>query len=137
MEVSSAALNELRLDWIRNFLAIPLLILLFSAFTSAQAFGKTCTPLTPSGLAKLIETQRDRTLQVVFFSSWCSDCAVHLKSLKNTDEILIGAFDKRERIEKVVGKLGLKNPCYMDSGITARLGIKVVPASRLLTEKDL
>lgn len=137
MELRFVDLRNMYLGWIQNFVAFPVFVLLFYSFAPAQAFSQTCMPLTPSGLAKLIETQRERTLQVVFFSSWCSDCAAHLKALKNTNEILIGAFDKRERIEKVVGKLGLKNPCYMDSGITARLGIKVVPASRLLSEKDL
>lgn len=113
--------------------ALPLIC----CMVSVSADGGECSPLTPAALAERLQNEPSKSLAVVFFSAWCSDCAVHLKSLKNANTLLIGAFDKKERVEKIVQKLGLKNPCFTDAGVAARLGVKVVPATRTLNETDI
>lgn len=108
-----------------------------AAATSATSAAVQCEPLTPAELAQRMRASNAPSFQLIFFSSWCSDCAVHLKKLENNKTILVGTFDKRERIEKIVAKLGLKNPCFMNSGLAERLGVKVVPAERSVTLEQL
>lgn len=102
-----------------------------------QSSRSHCPPLDRTGLIKLLEASPQRELQLVFFSGWCSECAVHLKNLNNPNSVLIGTFDKQPRIEKVVGKMKLSNPCFTDSGIGKILDIKTVPAERRVTLESL
>lgn len=107
--------------------------LLWPALASAAA----CPDLKVETLKKLINPHKAKKLELVFFSSWCSDCAVHLKTLKNNSAVVVGAFDSRERIERVVNKLAVQNACFMEAGLVKRLGIRVVPATRLLGWDDI
>ena len=96
-----------------------------------------CPALDRAGLLRLLEASPEKELQLVFFSGWCSDCSVHLKNLNSSNAVLIGIFDKQPRIEKVVGKMKLSNPCFTDSGIGKILDIKTVPAERRVTLESL
>jgi hypothetical protein len=102
-----------------------------------QGSHPQCPPLDRAGLMRLLEASPEKELQLVFFSGWCSDCAAHLKNLNNPNTILIGTFDKQPRIEKVVGKLKLSNPCFTDAGIGKILDVKTVPTERRLTLESL
>ncbi|MBM3383240.1 MAG: hypothetical protein FJY29_12515 [Betaproteobacteria bacterium] len=104
-----------------------------SANTQAPAQHITCPPLDRAGLLNLVQASPNKELQLVFFSGWCSECAVHLNNLNNQTAVLVGIFDKQPRIEKVVGKLKLANPCYTDSGIGKILDVKTVPTERRVT----
>lgn len=96
-----------------------------------------CPPITVAELKKLVSQSPTQRLRLVFFSSWCSDCAGHLKKIKPSDSlVVIGAFDKRERIEKVVTHLKLSQPCYTDAGVGKLLKVTVVPAERVV-DSDL
>ena len=96
-----------------------------------------CPPLDRAGLSSLLGQLGEKELHLVFFSGWCSECSVHLKNLNNPKAILIGTFDKQPRIEKVVGKLKLANPCYTDAGIGKILDVKTVPSERRVSAETL
>jgi hypothetical protein len=102
-----------------------------------QSSHSQCPPLDRAGLRRLLEASPEKELQLVFFSSWCSECAVHLKNLNNPSAVLIGTFDKQPRIEKVVGKMKLSNLCFTDAGIGKILDIKTVPNERRVTLESL
>ena len=106
--------------------------------STTQAKSVQCPPLDRKELGTKI--QKHGTQKLVFFSTWCGDCVAHLKqSSKWSPEtfIAIVAFDSRERAEKSLSKMGMDIPCAMDDGIAKLLGVKVVPAERLLTLSDL
>lgn len=106
-------------------------------FSEAQAVASvTCPPMTTAGLEKRLSSGASESIRLVFFSSWCSDCAVHLKRLKPSDEaIIIGIFDKRERIERAVSRLNLTQPCFTDAGVGKFLNVTVVPTERTVDLK--
>jgi thiol-disulfide isomerase/thioredoxin len=103
-----------------------------------QAKLVQCPPLDRKELATKI--QKHGPQKLVFFSTWCGDCVAHLKqSSKGSPEtfIAIVAFDSRERAENSLSKMGMDIPCAMDDGIAKLLGVKVVPAERLLNVAEL
>jgi hypothetical protein len=114
-----------------------LLTVLFASCCTAYAdHGTSCPPLDRAQLQRLFTASLSSPLQLIFFSSWCSDCASHLKQLttdEHKDKILVGTFDKQPRIEKVVSRLGLKQKCFTDSGLGKILKVSTVPTERILT----
>lgn len=108
--------------------SLVVFVLAFFGFQIARA-SNSCPAATPEQLKYLIDDVKPRKL--VFFSSWCSDCLVHLNSpeTRENDIIFIAAFDKPGRAEKTLDKLGLQvKHCLYDKGITKHYGIKKVPA---------
>ena len=84
-----------------------------------------CPPLDAEGLTKL--TAGAERTDLVFFASWCGECAEHLRSLP-PGAVVVAAFDERGTAEAALGKLGIQAPCYTDAGVAERLGVKAVPA---------
>jgi thiol-disulfide isomerase/thioredoxin len=106
--------------------------------STTQAKSVQCPPLDRKELSTKI--QKHGPQKLVFFSTWCGDCVGHLKqSSKWSPEtfVAIVAFDSRERAEKSLSKMGMDIPCAMDDGISKLLGVKVVPAERLLDLAEL
>ncbi|MEY2987876.1 MAG: Redoxin [Pseudomonadota bacterium] len=105
----------------------------------AQTESKvSCPPIDLAGLKNLLGERPDKSIRLIFFSSWCSDCPVHLKKIKPSDNIVIvGIFDKRQRIEKAVKRLELAQPCFTDAGVGKKLGVTIVPAERTVSAKNL
>lgn len=88
-----------------------------------------CAPLRPEGLAELAKA-RGGQVKLVFFSSWCVACKGSLEAAQtDKDAVVVGSFDKRERLEEIIGALQIKAPCFVDEGVTERLGVSSLPAS--------
>jgi hypothetical protein len=128
----------------RSRLLILLLGLMFlGAITEQNALSQqnsvvvNCPPINLEKLKSIIEASTSKKADLVFFSGWCSDCALHLKKLKSSEIILVGTFDTRPRIEKIIGKMNINNPCYTDSGIGKSLRVTSVPAERTVTIESL
>jgi len=85
-----------------------------------------CPRLAPKDLPALA-TARGGQLELVFFASWCTACKAHLTAHHSGHTVLIGSFDKAERLEQVIRVLKPNAPCYLDDGITAALGIASLP----------
>lgn len=102
--------------------------LLLSAASPARADEGKCPRITPKMLDELT-ANRGGKLKVVFFASWCSACKPHLTETPVGPTILVGAFDKRERLEQVIQALGVKTECYTDDGVADALGINALPAT--------
>jgi hypothetical protein len=96
-----------------------------------------CPPLDKKKLKEMVEESEGKKVDLVFFSSWCSDCGNHLKKLEGPGKVLVGTFDKQPRIEKLVGKLKLPNRCFTDSGVAKKLKVTTVPAERSVTQETL
>ncbi len=99
------------------------LFLLLAAASTARA---DCPDLDPPALAALARA-KGAPLELVFFASWCAACKEHLTAAHGPGTILIGAFDKRERIEAVAAALAVKSPCYVDRGVAEALGVVSLP----------
>ena len=128
----------------RSRLLILLLGLMFlGAITEQNALSQqnsvvvNCPPINLEKLKSIIEASTSKKADLVFFSGWCSDCALHLKKIKSSEIILVGTFDTRPRIEKIIGKMNLTNPCYTDAGIGKILHVTSVPADRTVTLESL
>ncbi|NBX16714.1 MAG: hypothetical protein EBR09_05045 [Proteobacteria bacterium] len=93
----------------------------------------TCPPLDNEKLKDLVDHSESKKVELVFFSSWCSDCGNHLKKLEGPKKILVGTFDKQPRIERLVAKLKLANRCFTDAGIAKKLKVTTVPAELSVT----
>jgi len=100
--------------------------------------GAHCPPLNRTTLAKRLAN--GKPIRLVFFATWCSDCASHLQDAAEatSGEVLaIAVFDTQAKVEKTLGRLGLSVPCAMDDGLARTLGVKVVPAERVITSADI
>ena len=121
-------------------LSLTSLVLCFAPQSkSAQLESKvSCPPIDIAGLSKLVHDHPNKSLRLVFFSSWCSDCAVHLKKInQSNDVIVIGTFDKRPRIEKAISRLNLSQKCFTDAGVGKHLNVTVVPSDRTVSAETL
>ena len=96
-------------------------------FTLANA---DCPPLSSELLNELVKKSGSKRL--VFFSTWCSECKDHVKRVPSAGTLFIAAFDKAERAEAALRKLGRTEPCYVDNGLTKKFGINVVPAEKIV-----
>lgn len=118
----------------KKFFIYSLFVLYPCVFVFHTALAaNSCPAATPAQLNELIANAKPRKL--IFFSSWCSDCLVHLNAPETRDDsiVFIASFDKPGRAEKTLDKLGLQvKHCLYDNGITKLYGIKKVP-----TEVDL
>lgn len=100
-------------------------VLLAADAASAAAL---CPELDPAGLAALAR-DRGGEVEVVFFASWCAACKEHLTAAHGERTIVVGAFDKRERIDAVATALGLERRCYFDKGLAEQLKVAKLPAT--------
>ena len=108
-----------------------------NALSQQNSVVVNCPPINLEKLKSIIEASTSKKADLVFFSGWCSDCALHLKKIKSNEIILVGTFDKRPRIEKIIGKMNITNPCYTDAGIGKILHVTSVPADRTVTLESL
>jgi hypothetical protein len=90
------------------------------------AAAAACPPLTPAGLAAEAHA-RGGEVTLVFFASWCASCKEHLTAKHDWRTLLIGSFDKPERLTEVVTALKPDAPCFTDAGIAAALGVSALP----------
>lgn len=85
---------------------------------------------------------RDKTVILVFWSTWCSRCSEELTFLRNTfggrDDLIVVLINQdsekavpRERIVEMRDRLSLTFPILMDSGLVLwdRFGINALPTS--------
>ncbi len=100
-------------------------LILTSAPLAFADEGK-CPRLNPAMLDE-ITANRGGKVKIVFFASWCAACKEHLTEKTTGPTILVGAFDKRERLEEVIQVLGVKTECYTDDGVADALGVNALP----------
>ncbi len=103
--------------------------LLLGVATPALADEGKCPRINPKMLDELT-ANRGGNVTLVFFASWCAACKEHLTETPRGPTLLIGVFDKRERLEEVVQTLGVKTECYTDDGVADELGVSALPAKR-------
>lgn len=84
-----------------------------------------CPKLDQAALRQM--AQERGPLHLIFFASWCGECAKHLKAEHSGQTILIATFDEEAAAERAIRKLGIKTPCYFDDGLSEAFGIKSVP----------
>ena len=108
--------------------AIILTMLLGLAAPAFADEGK-CPRIDPKMLDELT-ANRGGKVKLVFFASWCAACKEHLTAKPQGPTLLVGVFDKRERLEEVVQALGVKTECYTDDGVADALGVSALPATR-------
>ncbi len=116
----------------KNFRAAALVVTSFCVSWVAHA---GCLPLT---FEKAQEMAREKgSFEIVFFASWCSSCQHHLQEPPSEKErIFVAAFDKAERAERVLKKFQPGETCYLDEGLTSKLGINTLPAKHILKPKE-
>lgn len=101
---------------------------LFLNVSSPAIAGDRC----PSASLETLKTQlagKGET-EIIFFATWCSECASHIKAPHGPGTILVSTFDEKGRAEKVLKSLGVTTPCYTDDGLSEALGVREVPAKR-------
>lgn len=98
--------------------------------STALAAAILCATLGPANVQAALGG-RPKT-EVVFFASWCAECREHLEKAKAPNAIVVATFDEKDAAEKVVAKLGVKAPCFVDDGLAKELGVKSVPATLVL-----
>ena len=117
------------LDALPFLKAFPVLFTsLFLIVSSPAIAGDRC----PSASLETLKTQfagKGET-EIIFFATWCSECASHIKAPHGPDTILVSTFDEKGRAEKVLKSLGVRTPCYTDDGLSEALGVREVPAKR-------
>jgi hypothetical protein len=102
------------------------------------AFAQKCPPLDRVALKK--QLQITPKIRLVFFSTWCADCLDHLRGMaKNpkSNDLAIAVFDSQNKVESSLTKMKLIVPCAMDDGLASKLGVKIVPAEKIVTLIDL
>jgi len=109
--------------WKTRVAALSTLVL---ALGKAQAAAPSCPRLAPKDLPALAAAHGGQ-LELVFFASWCTACKPHLTARHNGHTVLVGSFDKAERLEQVIHVLKPDAPCYLDNGITTALGVASLP----------
>ncbi|WGL60115.1 redoxin domain-containing protein [Pigmentibacter sp. JX0631] len=75
-------------------------------------------------------------IELIFFSSWCSDCKDDLLKLSKEQKILknkiviINTFDRIENANKALKALNVDFDCYFDKNrvLTKKYNIKTVPS---------
>ena len=101
---------------------LSLLICCLGLGGPAQAL---CPDLDVFGLKSLVATRK--VTPVIFFASWCSECAAHLRQTLAPGTLLIATFDERHAAEAVVKQFAVTAPCYLDHGIAGVYRVKSVP----------
>ncbi len=74
---------------------------------------------------------------VIFFATWCPSCKDTLKQHQGPDTILIGTWDKPEKIERAHLMFGGKSLCYFDAeGLWLKVfgGTEIPHTSRIKKE---
>jgi hypothetical protein len=108
---------------------------LHSTPSRASDAGVVCPPLDRAALrSRLARGDNGENVKLVFFSTWCSDCTAHLRGIEGQQgAIAVATFDTREKVEKTLSRMKIHVNCAMDDGLAKELGVKVVPADRILT----
>ena len=72
--------------------------------------------------------------EIIFFSTWCSDCKDKILLLKNDyfankKYVLINIFDTQERAENVIKNMNINIPCFHDVNktISKEYNVSFVP----------
>ena len=101
-------------------------LLLFTPFLFANPVPMECTPRSYADLQK---AYRGSKKTLVFFASWCVECADSLKKNQGIDVLYISVFDEKKRAEAVAQKFNLKN-CILDTDIAKNLNVIGVPMTK-------
>jgi len=108
---------------------VRILIAGLLAFFAGPATGaERCPAASMASLKAELAGKGEREL--IFFATWCSECASHIKKPHGSETILVSTFDEKGRAEAVLKRLGIETPCFTDDGIAQSLGVREVPAQR-------
>jgi thiol-disulfide isomerase/thioredoxin len=105
-----------------------------TALAAAGSARFSCPPLNREQLQKKLAEHGP--LKMVFFSTWCSDCSKHIQALAKEPKekhVAVATFDTQKKVENTLRALSLEIECVMDDGLASEMGVKVVPAERLLS----
>lgn len=102
---------------------------LLSVTTPAAAV--TCPETDMQSLRAELKGQGETT--IVFFASWCSSCSANLTKSHSASTIFVAAFDERKAAEAVADHYKITGRCFTDRDIAETLGVKALPASRVVT----
>jgi hypothetical protein len=127
---------------------IPIVFVFLGLFLSIESKGQEPITTTPSAKCPPLDRNllrqklgAERSLKIVFFSTWCGDCTKHLQNLvklsKSEHVLAVAVFDDQKKVEKVLQSMKLAIPCVMDDGLAKSLGVSVVPAEKSIQLKDL
>ena len=127
---------------------IPIFLVSLNALFFAEGKAQDSITSTLSATCPLLDRHllrqklgAEKSLKIVFFSTWCGDCTKHLQNLekisKSEDVLAVAVFDNQKNVEKVLQRMKLAIPCAMDDGLAKSLGVSVVPAERSIQLKDL
>lgn len=106
----------------------------FSLFLNFNAVFAECKKINEAEFNSLL--QEKKPIELIFFSSWCSDCKDDLIKLADSTNILknniiiINTFDRPEKGYLALKVLNIDYPCYFDNDkkLTKKYNIKSVPA---------
>lgn len=94
----------------------------------AQPLFGVCPPLTFKQLEqKLVTEAAKQEVEIIFFASWCVSCKQNFLDTGPTKRIFIASFDQASDAELVIERFKIKDPCYIDNGITAAFKIESLP----------
>ena len=116
----------------RKFLSKKIIILL-SCFILQPVFAD-CVEFNEEKFELFLKSKNK--VELIFFSSWCSDCKEDLLKIKENQKnlkdkvIIINTFDRLEKGNQALKKLEIKLDCYFDKDrvLTKKYNIKAVPA---------
>ena len=104
---------------------VRLFILITCLLTSPlKADTKACKELTKKEF--LSELKTNNYSKIVFFATWCHSCLPKLKKLDGS-ELLVMAFDKKEKAEEALKTLAIKNKCFYGDEIIEHYKLKSLP----------
>ena len=108
------------------------LALLFFCMVLGGQAQAVCPNLDVAGLKRLVANRK--VTPVIFFASWCTECAVHLRQKLASGTLLIATFDERRAAEVVLKQLAITAPCYLDQGIASAYQVKSIPMTLRLDQ---
>jgi thiol-disulfide isomerase/thioredoxin len=115
-----------------NFILKFLSVILFLNSSLSYAL---CEPVDLNHFMKNIEGKKN--IQLVFFSSWCSDCKEELLKIKddlNENYILINTFDSLGKGDISLKSLKIDHKCIFDKDrlLAKKYKVKSVPKKILI-----
>lgn len=97
---------------------------------SAASWSARCPEIT---YQQLREAWRGRgPIELIFFATWCPECAASVQKVHTDKTVLISTFDERARAEAVLTKLEIKTTCVTGIDIAEKLGIRELPATKTI-----
>nr|BFD31962.1 hypothetical protein GTC16762_15800 [Pigmentibacter ruber] len=109
------------------------ILILLSCFILQPVFAK-CMEFNEEKFEHYLKSKSK--IELIFFSSWCSDCKEDLlkirKNQKNLKDkvVIINTFDRLEKANTALKALEIELDCYFDRDrvLTKKYNIKAVPA---------